>query len=153
MALPNPPSTGGALSIHLGRADALQRHADKDAAAAAAGDEDEEAAAAGDAAAQEGAQQQAELLSNELEAIDAAAAEAAEAQASRKSHRWGQRQQRDAPNARALAEATAMAATPRGMHAPSVVSHLARVHAYAAGGRLASMLEAVVELVQVRWWG
>jgi pentatricopeptide repeat protein len=88
-------------------------------------------------------------VSAELEASNAAAAEAAE-EISRE-HRpkvmaggasWVH------PDTVEV-EAAAMASEARGVRLPTLLSHLALVHAYARGGQLEGMLEAVDRLQQV----
>ena len=55
------------------------------------------------------------------------------------------------PNWEALAveEARAMAAEPRGVRQPSLLSHLALIHAYANAGHAGDMFEAIARVQQV----
>lgn len=157
MALPNTPS---AHWLHKGRA-AGQRGAEAHEEAAAGefedgGSEGEDAAGSEAAVAE---QQQAEAhsrqlqaLSAQLEASEAARAEEAEAAASRERHRHtGRAPQRPPPLdvAAAAAEAEAMAAERQGARKPSMLSHLAIIHAYARARQPAGMFEAVERLLQV----
>ena len=176
MALPNPPSTGGALAKHLGQVAALERRqeAEEDAAAAAAAAAEAEASAAlpdaaagaaatpdaagaeggqeglgGEAAAEPAACSKLEQWGEELEASDVAAAEAAEAAARRF------RPDRSTPDSARLdaqavrEEAAAVAAQRRGMRPPSLLAHLAHIHAYAKAGQLEGLFGAVEAMQQV----
>ncbi|EFN56379.1 hypothetical protein CHLNCDRAFT_144903 [Chlorella variabilis] len=175
VALPNPPSTGGALAKHLGQVAALERRqeAEEDAAAAAAAAAEAEASAAlpdaaagaaatpdaagaeggqeglgGEAAAEPAACSKLEQWGEELEASDVAAAEAAEAAARRF------RPDRSTPDSARLdaqavrEEAAAVAAQRRGMRPPSLLAHLAHIHAYAKAGQLEGLFGAVEAMQQ-----
>lgn len=151
LALPNPPSTRGALSVHLGRAHQLQQE-EAEEAEEAEGLLDAEAAAGGSAAALPN------QLEEELEAAQVGAAEVAEAslqQQRQQEKGGGERRQGRLPLAAsdwselAREEAQAMAAQPRGVRAPSLPSHLALVHAYARAGELEGMFRAVNRMEEV----
>ena len=143
LALPNPPSNT-----------AVGGQQQDLAAAAAADDEQLEwqqqppqqqaggALESDDSRQQQQHQQQQSI--DELEAVDAA--EAAQ-QLGGAPHRA----ERQPPPSRQAVEAAAAAAEaePRGMRAPSVVSHLALIHSYATAGRAEPMLAAVARLVEV----
>ncbi|KAL4448405.1 hypothetical protein ABPG75_005624 [Micractinium tetrahymenae] len=161
LALPNPPSTWGALNTHLSRARELQRQeqeegeeaegllAEAEAGAEATGE------GGGGAAAGEGGLDQ---LSAELEAAELGAAEvaqgvAAAAAAQQQPDEVGGGDGGSAPplpagewSELARDEARALAAQPRGVRAPSLLSHLALVHAYAKAGELEGMFRAVTRV-------
>ena len=143
LALPNPPSSAAAGGQQ------------QDLAAAAAADDEQlewqlpppqqqagGARESADSRQQQQHQQQQSI--DELEAMDAA--EAAQ-QLGGAPHRA----ERQPPPSWQAVEAAAAAAEaePRGMRAPSVVSHLALIHSYATAGRAEPMLAAVARLVEV----
>lgn len=171
LALPNPPSSWGALSTHVGRAAQLEQEEAQEEGARADGllAADAEAAweGSGDAAG-DGAAPPLDQLSAELEAAHVGAAEMADAeggaaqqqgQQQRQGGGGGGRRREAAPALSdewvelAREEARALAAQRRGTRAPSLLSHLALVHTYARAGEFESMFRAVARVEEVGAWG
>ena len=149
MRLPNAPSTPGPLDLRLPQAAAPQaeeeQHSGGGGGQGEASAAETEPQAAGTAAAARGAAL--EQLSDYVEASAVAAIEAAEARAAH-THRRGRPWSPSSPEPAAAGAAEAEAAC--GAREPSVLSHLALIHAYAKAGQLQAMFGAVERLVQVR---
>ncbi|KAL4438258.1 hypothetical protein ABPG77_010619 [Micractinium sp. CCAP 211/92] len=152
VALPNPPGSLGALGTHPGSAARLEEEAAEEAGPDALLAADAEAAGEGEAVPAVPQHQ----LDAELESAHLRAAEAAEAAAEQQQQQQGKGgggRRREAPPSEspdwgelAREEARALAAQGRGTRAPSLLSHLALVHAYARAGVFGSMFRAVARV-------
>lgn len=154
VALPNPPGSLGALGTHPGSAARLEEEAAEEAGPDALLAADAEAAGEGEAVPAVPQDQ----LDAELESAHLRAAEAAEAAAEQQQQQGGGGggRRREAPPSEspdwgelAREEVRALAAQGRGTRAPSLLSHLALVHAYARAGEFGSMFRAVARVEEV----